>query len=384
MKSHSPIYLDYAAATPLDARVKTVMDPYWSRMFYNPSATYLAAKRVAEDLGQARSQVASLLGARLNEIIFTAGGTEANNLAVHAVMQAHPGANVVVSNIEHDSILEPAKRYRYKACRVGADGRIDLADLIAKIDDKTVLVSIIYANNEIGTIQPIRDIAALLIQARQRRQSQGNKLPLYFHIDACQAASYLDLHVGRLKVDMMTLNGGKIYGPKQSGNLYVKTGTVLIPQIVGGGQEYNRRSGTENVAANVGMACALSLVQSRREFEVARLRTLQDYFLNLIADKLPNAFINGSLKHRLPNNVHLTLPGFDNERLMMQLDEAGIMCATGSACSASNEEPSHVLKAIGLSDSDAQASLRFTMGRTTTKADVTYVVKTLAQIVDKQ
>lgn len=384
MKTRTPIYFDYASASPLDAKVKAAMEPYSGHLFYNPSATYLAAKHISEDIANARATIARLLGARQREIIFTAGGTEANNLAVQGVMEAHPESNIVLSNIEHDSILVPAKQYKHKLCQVHADGRIDLADLESKIDDKTVLVSIIYANNEIGTIEPIRDITKLLQKLRQARQRRGITRPLYFHTDACQAAAYLDLHVGRLGVDMMTINGGKIYGPKQSGLLYIKTGTVLLPQILGGGQEYGMRSGTENVAAIIGMAAALTLVQSRREFEAARLRGLQNFFVSELAEKLPNAIINGSLKHRLPNNLHLTLPGQDNERLMMQLDEVGVMCATGSACSASNEEPSHVLMALGLTDKEAQASLRFTMGRSTTKSDIIYTVNELAKIIDKQ
>ena len=360
------------------------MEPYFAGRFYNPSATYLAAKYVSEDVAKARAEVANLLGARQSEIIFTAGGTEANNLAVHGVMRAYPGSNVVLSAIEHDSILEPAKGYKQKFCRVARDGRIDVADLEAKINDRTSLVSIIYANNEIGTIQPIRDIAKIIKKHRQDREKRGITLPLHFHTDACQAAAYLDLHVGRLGVDMMTLNGGKIYGPKQSGVLYVKTGTNMQPQILGGGQEYGLRSGTENVPAIIGLSKALVLAQKAREKEASRLRELQTLFIGTLSDKLPSATINGSTKHRLPNNIHITLPGFDNERLMMQLDKAGIMAAVGSACSASNEEPSHVLKAIGLSDKSAQSSLRFTMGRATTKTDIHYTLNELAKIVNNQ
>lgn len=382
MKVHKPIYLDYAAATPLDPSVKAAMEPFWSRAFYNPSATYLAAQLVSKALSEARAKVAAIVGARPAEIVFTAGGTEANNLAIQGVMQAYPDANVVVSQVEHDSIIEPANKYNHKAAQVLPNGQVDLDDLRSKIDDSTVMISIIYANNEIGTIQPIREVSKLLADVRLKRLKTGNKLPLYFHSDACQAAAYLDLHVRRLGVDMLTLNGGKIYGPKQSGVLYVKTGTVVKPQILGGGQESGRRSGTENVGSIVGLATALELVQSRREFEAARLRTLQGLFLTELANKLPKSIINGTLKYRLPNNLHITIPGQDNERLMMQLDEAGILCATGSACSASNEEPSHVLKAIGLSDALAQASLRFSMGRDTSKADIIYTVTTLARIVN--
>jgi len=380
MKTRKQIYLDYAAATPVDPKVRAAMEPYSAHAFYNPSATYLAARQVARAILDARAKVAVVLGARPAEVIFTAGGTESNNLAIQGVMQAYPKSNVVISAIEHESVLKPALQYQHKMSKVLADGRIDLTDLKTKIDDSTVLASIIYANNEIGTIQPLRDIAKLLDAVRQQRRNNGNMLPLYFHTDACQAAAYLDLHARRLGVDLLTLNGGKMYGPKQSGVLYVRTGTVLKPQIVGGGQEYGQRSGTENVPAIIGLSKALELVQTRREFESARLRELQNLFLSLVSEKIPSAVVNGSIKHRLPNNIHITFPGLDNERLMMQLDEAGIMCAAGSACSASNEDPSHVLKAIGLSDAEAQASLRFTMGRATTKTDIVHTVSTLAAI----
>jgi len=381
MKAHKSIYLDYAAATSLDPLVKAAMEPYWSQAFYNPSATYLVAQQVSKALQGARSKVAALLGARPAEIIFTAGGSEANNLAIQGVMQANPDTNVVLSTIEHDSILMPASRYTHKKVRVLPDGRIDIDNLRTKIDNRTILVSVIYANNEIGTIQPIREIAKLVADIRQKRHEQDNKIPLYFHTDACQATAYLDLHVRRLGVDLMTLNGGKIYGPKQSGALFIKTGTILKPQILGGGQELGLRSGTENVPAIMGLAAAIELVQTRREFEVARLRDLQDMFVTLLNERLPDVVVNGSLKHRLPNNLHITVPGQDNERMMMQLDEAGILCATGSACSASDEQPSHVLKAIGLSDSQAQSSLRFTMGKATSKADILYTVTNLTRIV---
>ncbi len=372
-----PIYLDHAAATPIQDQVLEAMKPFFADQFYNPSATYLAAQQVSEAVATARATVAHWLGCRPNEIVFTAGGTEANNLAIQGVMQAFEGANLVISAIEHDSIIEPAKNYPHKLAKVSADGLINLKDLASKIDDKTVLVSVMYANNEIGTIQPIRQVSKLVKQINQTRQKHNNQLPLYLHTDACQAANYLDLHVNRLGVDLMTINGGKIYGPKQSGALFIKTKTQLNPQILGGGQENNRRSGTENVPAIVGLAKALELVQTDRLQEVKRLSGHRNNFIAQLKKSIPYVVINGSLKNRLPNNVHLTIPKVDNERLMMQLDEQGIMCAVGSACSASNEEPSHVLIAIGLSDQAAQSSLRFTLGRTTKQADIDHTVKTI-------
>jgi len=377
------IYLDHAAATPMDPAVFAAMQPFFIEQFYNPSATYLAAQQVRAALEKARSDVALQLGARSSEVIFTAGGTESDNLAIAGVMQRFPDANVVVSAVEHDAVLQPAAQYNCSVALVTAQGIVDMADLESKINDQTVLVSVMYANNEVGTIQPIRQISRMLDAVRGARRLEGNALPLYLHTDACQAANYLDLHVSRLGVDLMTLNGGKIYGPKQSGVLYVSSHVQLQPIVRGGGQERNLRSGTENVAACVGFARALELAQAKRHDEGRRLGDLQELALGLVVQELPAAIVNGSRKHRLPNNIHLTLPGQDNERLLVQLDELGIQAAAGSACSASTDEPSHVLRAMGISDADAQSSLRFTAGRTTTDADIQQLVSALNYIVNK-
>lgn len=377
------VYLDHAAATPLDPLVFEAMRPYLTQKFYNPSAVYLAAKEVARDIEVARKRIAAQLGVRPSEIFFTAGGTEANNLAIHGVMQTFPGKKLVVSAIEHESVLAPAHQHDYKETSVLLDGRVDMDVLQKLIDDQTVLVSIMLANNEIGTIQPLSKIARLIAEIRKKRQKNGNGLPLYLHTDAAQAANYLDLHASRLGVDLMTVNGGKIYGPKQSGFLYVRAGVNLAPQILGGGQERGMRSGTENVAGCIGVAVALESVQTRRHEETARLKALQKLFFELVEKHIPTAQINGSLKHRLPNNVHITLPGQDNERLIMALDQAGIQAAAGSACSASNEEPSHVLRAIGLSESEAQGSLRFTMGQSTDEMAIRQAVKVLTSLITR-
>lgn len=373
------IYLDYAAATPLDPAVLKTMEIYMARDFHNPSALYLDAKKVSKDIETARADIAKWLGARPGEIIFTAGGTESDNLAIRGVMDQFPGSNVVVSAIEHEAVLKPAHQYSCREAVVEPDGTISLDALEKLIDDKTVLVSIMYANNEVGTIQPLAQTAKLLKKIQKKRLQRANKLPLYFHTDACQAANYLHLQASRLGVDLLTLNAGKIYGPKQVGALYIRAGIRLKPQILGGGQEWGMRSGTENVAGIIGFAKALDIAQERRESEARRLTQLQQLALDLLQQKLPEAVVNGA-KHRLPNNIHVTLPGQDNERLIMALDEVGIQAAAGSACSASNEEPSHVLKAMGISDKDAQASLRLTMGRTTTENSITKAVNTLARL----
>jgi cysteine desulfurase len=387
-----PIYLDYAAATPLDERALTAMGPYFAENFYNPSATYLAATRVAKDLLTAHGTVAHWLGARPSEIIFTAGGTEANNLAIQGVMRHYPDVNVVVSAVEHESVLLSAALFERRIAPVDRDGAVDLARLAELIDDKTVLVSIMYANNEVGTIQPVREIGKIIKQKRADRVKKRtdrtsqfanphSQIPLYLHTDAAQAANYLDLHAARLGADLLTLNGGKIYGPKQSGVLFARSGIELQPLILGGGQERGLRSGTENVAAAIGLATALEIAQTVRHEESARLQDLQEYFIGELGAHAPGATINGSRKKRLANNVHVTFPGLDNERLLMRLDEAGIMAAAGSACSASNDAPSHVLCAMGRSDDEARSSIRFTMGRATVRADIDRTIAALKKFL---
>jgi cysteine desulfurase len=372
------IYLDYAAATPLDPEVLKTMKPYFTDQFYNPSATYLAARAVRNDLESARRQIVGLLGARPAEVIFTAGATEANNLAIQGIMRRFPDSEVLVSAIEHQSVLEPARLFKNKEIPVDPSGLIILNKLSNLINDKTVLVSIMLVNNELGTIQPLREISQILEKIRNQRRAKGNNLPLYLHTDAAQAGNHLDLHVSRLGVDLMSLNGGKIYGPKQSGVLYFKTGINLQPLIVGGGQEFGLRSGTENVAFAAGLAKALEIAQQKRPIESKRLLELRQSFESQLRRLLPEAVVNGSKNHRAPHVLSVTLPGIDNERLMMELDERGIQCAVGSACSASREEASHVLAAIGLSQDAARSTLRFSFGRFTRQSDLE---KTLKQLV---
>lgn len=375
------IYLDYAAATPVSQAVMTVMKPYFSDAFYNPSADYLSARLVKQQLNLARSKIAFWLGCRLNEIIFTAGGTEANNLVINGIMANYPGSRILISSIEHDSVSKPAQKYHSQEITIKSDGRLDLDNLTAAIDDQTVLISVMYANNEIGVIEPIRKVAQLISIVKQQRSARGITLPLWLHTDACQAANYLDLHVSRLGVDLMTLNGGKIYGPKQSGVLYVKSGISIQPLIDGGGQEYNLRSGTENVAADIGLAEALDISQSLRQTESIRLTTIRDYFIQQLEASFPAVKINGSRQYRLPNNVHASFKDQDNEAILIKLDQLGIMAAAGSACSAAKEEASHVLLALGLSDIEAHSSIRFSLGRATNQSHIDQVIAGLKQIL---
>ncbi len=374
------IYLDYAAATPIDDEVLALMRPYFAELFYNPSADYLAAREIKKQLNTARAKIAYWLGVQANEIIFTAGGTEANNLAINGFMSNYPSAKILTSPVEHDSVLIPTRKYNHQEIPVRPDGRLDLMHLETAIDDSTAMVSVMYANNEIGTIQPLHKIAAIVERARQDRKARGIKLPLVLHTDACQAANYLDLHTSRLGVDLMTLNGGKLYGPKQSGALYVKRGIVLVPQIQGGGQEFNLRSGTENVAQAIGLAASLDKAQSIRPAESARLISLRNHFIERLEKEL-KAGINGSKSYRLPNNVHSTFAGIDNEYLLIGLDRQGIMAAAGSACSASKEESSHVLHALGLSDEASRSSIRFSLGRQTTLKDIDHTLEVLGRLI---
>ncbi len=403
--TRSTVYLDHAAATPVDADVFSVMKPYYTEKFYNPSALYLDAKAVSQDITKARQSVAKQLGARPNEIVFTAGGTEANNLAIHGVMSQYQDGNIVISAGEHDSVLKPAAQYECRQLPLIATGEIAFEQLASLIDDNTVLLSIMYANNETGVVQPLARITRLAQQIRHERLLVGNTRPLYVHTDACQAANYLVLNKSRLGIDLMTLNGGKIYGPKQSGCLFVAAHVRLQPQILGGGQERGLRSGTENVANIAGFAYALDKAQKLRSAEVERLTKLRAYACQQLYESVPGIILTGSLQeqtstkdtaeimrkhptalsdsqpHVLPNFVHVHIPGQDNERLIMELDEQGIMAAAGSACSASNDEPSHVLMAMGLSEADTQSSLRVTLGRTTTKTHIDRLVKVLSTLV---
>lgn len=376
------IYLDYAAATPMDESVTEVMQVYFHKNFYNPSSTYLDGRAVNEVLQKARHDIAIQLGAKTDEIVFTAGATEANNLAIQGVMKNYLDAEVLVSSIEHESVLAPAALFAHRLIPVDKRGRVDLAKLESMITDRTVLVSVGLVNNEIGVVQPLAEISQILNRLSKTRGA--NSLPLLLHSDAAQAGNYLDLHVSRLGVDLLSLNGGKIYGPKQSGALYIRAGVTVQPLILGGGQERGLRSGTENVAANVGLAAALTIAQTQRLNEARRLLQIRQEFIDLIHELIPAANINQGGKHSAPHIISLTIHGCDNERLMMELDESGIQVATGSACSASSEEPSHVLAAIGLDEAAARSTIRISLGRQTTSTDIKRATQQIARLTDSQ
>lgn len=375
------IFLDYASTTPMSGAVQSAMEPYFTEAFYNPSALYLAAKEVKSALEVARNEAAGLLGARSSEIVFTAGTTEANNLVLRGVMDAYKGAHCIISAVEHDSVYHTAEAYEHSYLPVDEKGIVSVEALNELIRDDTVLISCMLANNELGTVQPLSEISKIIQAKKAERLQKGNKIPLYLHTDAAQAFNYMQVLPHSLGADFVVISGSKIYGPKQSAVLYVKAGIRLQSVITGGGQEWGVRAGTENVAANIGLVAAMKETAELRPEESKRQQALQKIFIDEVSKRIPQAKLNGSMKNRLPNNVHLTIPNTDNETLIMQLDEAGVMAAAGSACSASTDEPSHVLKAIGLSDEDARSSLRFTMGRTTTENDIHLTVSLLADLL---
>lgn len=376
------VYLDYAAATPMAKSVHLAMEPYFSERFHNPSALYLSGRGVKADLEAARSDVARELGARPAEIVFVAGGTEANNLAIRGIMEKHKG-KMLISSVEHESVRAASERYKISEITVDSRGVINLETLRSAIDDETVLLSVIYASNEMGSVQPIAEIGELVAEIRRERKKRGLDSPLFFHTDAAQAANYLGINPSRLGVDLMSLNGGKIYGPKASGVLYVRAGVTLESQILGGGQEFGLRSGTENVPASIGFAEALKQVRAKSKSESARLSVLRDALRDDLEAKIPGIVFHGHKTRRLPNNLSFAIPGFDNETLMMQLDELGYQVATGSACSAQKTEASHVLLSMGVSEAEARSTLRVSLGQATTSEQLTAFAAELTKLTAK-
>lgn len=379
-----PIYLDYAAATPLDERVLAIMRPYMAEQYFNPSSPYLAAKQVKQSIGEARDKLARCIGAKSSEIIMTAGATESINLAIWGVMSHHREAIVVATAIEHPAVLESIKRHSHQVISVLPTGLVDFEQLRAAISDETVLVSVGYVNNELGTVQPIREIAALVADIRTDRLKKGNATPIYLHTDASQAAGYLDLNTSRLGVDMMSLNAAKCYGPKQTGLLWVKSTVTLEPLIVGGGQERNVRSGTESPASIIGFAEALAIVEAERKQHSEHVRLLRDRLQHIITAAIPETIVNGHRKRRSPNHLHLAWPGADAERILFALDERGVMVATGSACAANKGTRSHVLTAIGMDPTLADGSIRITLGRPTSEMDISRAATEIIEVVRRE
>ncbi len=381
------IYLDTAGATPLDPRVFKQMKPYFSEQFGNPSSIHQEGVVAGEAVREARAKIASLLGAQPDEIIFTGSGTESATLAIIGVARgllqsgkiSQPG-HIITSAIEHAAVLEACATLEQEGWRVTVvpvlpDGIIDLVRFKEALSSETVLVSVMYANNEIGTIEPLREIAKII--RRWRGEHGKTRLP-YFHTDACQAPRFLPLLVDALGVDALSFNGSKIYGPKGIGCLYLKRNTFCQAIIPGGGQEKNRRSGTENVPGIVGLATALEIATADREKETKQLSLLRDYFIKRLEKDIPDVTINGHQSERLPNNISVTFKAVFAELLLLELDYAGIACSTGSACTFNQKDESHVIIALGHDRSYADSTLRFTLDRRTTKKEIDYVLSVLS------
>jgi cysteine desulfurase len=375
------IYLDHAATTPVDDQVVAAMLPYFTEQFGNPSSIHRYGRRALEALDDARETVAAVLGANRKEIVFTGGGSEADNLAIKGVAlaqrKAGRGAHLITSAIEHHAILHAAEYlhefgFETTVLPVDANGLVRPDDLRASLRPDTVLVSIMYANNEIGTIQPLAELGAI---CRERG--------VPFHTDAVQAAGSLPLNVNELNVDLLSLAAHKIYGPKGVGALYVRQGTPLLPQLNGGGQERRRRSGTENIAGIVGMATALQHVEEQRGSFAERCTILRERLTAGLCERIPHAYLNGHPVHRLPNNINMAFDGVEGESVLLLLDQHGVAASSGSACTSGSLEASHVLLALGLPYDRAIGTVRFTLGKATTEADIDYVLDILPPLIER-
>lgn len=351
-------YLDHAAATPVDQRVVEAMLPYMTEFFFNPSSPYSSAVKVRRDYEAAKGRIAATFGGRGDEIVITAGATESINLAFSLA-----GSHVVTSSIEHDAVLAAAGRYSHSLVAPTKHGIVTAQAVEAAITPLTELVSIQLANNEVGSINPIRDIATIVAKERTRRRDSGDTRPIVLHCDGSQGFGQIDVNVARLGVDLLTLNAGKMYGPKQVGLLWMKPGVTPQPQIVGGGQERGLRSGTENVAGTMGFAAAAEVAHAKRKSESERLKTLRDELEGTLREAIDDLVVTGHPKKRLPGSLHVSVPGLDGERLVFALEARNLLLATGSACAANKGTRSHVLSALGVSDEVADGSLRITLGR---------------------
>jgi cysteine desulfurase len=371
------MYLDHAATTPLDPRVLAVMEPYLTEVYGNPSSMYRLARDSRRAIDLARDCVAECLGARSAEIVFTSGGSESDNAAIKGVAFAQRmRGHVVTTQIEHHAVLhatEFLERLGMTVTHVAPDGAgsIDPDAIGRAIRPDTILVSVMHANNEVGTIQPIDEIGKI---------TRARRVPL--HVDAVQSAGTLDLSVDRLGVDLLSLSGHKFYGPKGAGVMYVRRGTTCWPLVHGGGQERGRRAGTENVAGIVGLAEALRLALGEAPSRDTRIAALRDRLVDHVR-AIPGVQLTGHPNRRLPNNASFVFDGLSGESLLLALDRRGIMVSTGSACTSGSLEPSHVLRAMGLADGVSRGSLRVTLGTDTTDADVNRFLRELPPIVDR-
>jgi len=383
------IYLDNAASTPVDKEVLKAMNPYWSKIYGNPSSFNDAGRKAKETIDKSRKKIARILGAKTQEIIFTSSATEANNLAILGIIRSVKETNslhVITTKIEHPAVLEPIKQAEKEKLitttylPVNSEGLINVSSLKKAIKSETVLVSIIYANNEIGAVQPIKKISKIIKQEKEKRK----KLPLYFHTDAVQAVGHLDINVNNLGVDLMTISSHKIYGPKGIAALYVKRDTPLVPLFFGGGQEFNLRPSTEATPLIVGFSKALENITNNKTLNTQQAK-LKKYFTDKLKKLFPEIKINGSQKpeESVPHIINITFPGIESEQILLYLDKHSIRASAGAACSSKDFKPSHVLTSIGLSKELARSSIRFSLGQQTTKADLDYAISVLVKIIKK-
>ncbi len=373
------VYLDYAATTPTDPEVVKEMLPYFTDIFGNPSSIYAAAQEAKGAVEKARNRVARLIGARDEEIVFTSGGTEADNTALESVAFANEskGNHIITSAIEHHAVTETCeflKKRGFKITYLKVDecGLVDPETLRKAITDKTILVSIMQANNEIGTIEPITELAAV---ARERG--------VYFHTDAVQAVGHIPVDVKELGVDMLSMSGHKLQGPKGVGALYIRKGTRIVPFMHGGGQEGRKRASTENVPGIVGFGYAAELASEQLDSEAVRLTELRDRLISGLQESIDHIQLNGHPRQRLPNNVNVSVDYVEGESMLLNLDLEGISASSGSACTSGSLEPSHVLLACGLPHEQAHGSLRLTLGKWTVEEDIDRVLDVLPGIVAK-
>jgi len=387
------IYLDYAATTPVDEEVLKEMLPYFNKKFGNASSIHSFGQEAIAAIDKSREKIAKFFNCDFGEIIFTGSATEANNLAIKGIVhnfcysKSYVRSHIISTKIEHESVLEPLKEleragHEVTYLSVNKEGLIKISDLEKSIKNNTILVSIIYANNEIGTIQPIKEIRKLLEKINKKRRENG-LFKIYFHTDAVQALNYLECRPDWLKVDLLTFSGHKIYGPKGIGGLYVRKDTPLSPIISGGGQEFGWRSGTENVSHIVGLAKAVELVFQNREKHSKYILDLRNKLWKNIIKYNKGAKLNGSLSSRLPNNLNVRFAGLSNEMLIVALDQAGIAVSAGSACSSRALAASHVLKAMGLTSKQMGESIRITLGKNTTKEEIKKAAEIINKIVKK-
>ena len=379
------VYLDHAGTTPMDSQVLEAMLPYFSGSYGNPSSLHAVGQEARYGLDQARDRVAAVLNCRSREVVFTGSGTEADNAAIFGVATAlqETGNHIITSSAEHHAVLHTCQHletlgFEVTYLPVDADGMIQPEAVYRAMTERTTLISIMYANNEIGTINPISEISRVV------RQRAGElERTIAFHTDAVQAAGYLDLDVSRLGVDLLSLSGHKIYGPKGTGVLFIRRGIPILPLILGGGQERERRSGTENIPGIVGLSVALQAANERREETGSHCQGLRDRIIDHIGANISGSRLNGHPTERLPNNVNFSFQGVEGEPILLGLDMAGIAASSGSACSSGSLEPSHVLLALGQSAELARGSLRLTLGKNNTEEEIDYLLQKLTALVEQ-